>query len=115
METNASPLRGTAIDLRASPSSRLLLVRYGGDLTTKARQTRQRFAARLAHNIRDALSAEQLSAQVRRSHDRIYVEGRIEYDSYELDGVTITTAEITVRELVMLSPKAVAVGVGAED
>ena len=75
METNASPLRGTAIDLRASPSSRLLLVRYGGDLTTKARQTRQRFAARLAHNIRDALSAEQLSAQVRRSHDRIYVEG----------------------------------------
>ena len=47
--------------------------------------------------------------------DRIYVEGRIEYDSYELDGVTIPTAEITVRELVMLSPKAVAAGVGAED
>ncbi len=75
METNASPLRGTAIDLPASPSSRLLLVRYGGDLTTKARQTRQRFAARLARNIRDALSTERLSAQVRRSHDRIYVEG----------------------------------------
>ena len=47
--------------------------------------------------------------------DRIYVEGRIEYDSYERDGVTIPTAEITVRELVMLSPKAVAAGVGAED
>ena len=47
--------------------------------------------------------------------DRIYVEGRIEYDSYERDGVTIPTAEITVRELVMLSPKAVAAGVGAEN
>ena len=47
--------------------------------------------------------------------DRIYVEGRIEYDSYERDGVTIPTAEITVRELVMLSPKAVVAGVGAED
>ena len=44
--------------------------------------------------------------------DRIYVEGRIEYDSYERDGVTIPTAEITVRELVMLSPKAVAAGSG---
>lgn len=37
--------------------------------------------------------------------DRIYVEGRIEYDSYERDGVTIPTAEVTVRELVLLSPK----------
>lgn len=47
--------------------------------------------------------------------DRIYVEGRVEYDSYERDGVTIPTAEITVRELIMLSPKAVAAGVGAEE
>ena len=47
--------------------------------------------------------------------DRIYVEGRLEYDSYERDGVTIPTAEITVRELVMLSPKEVPAGVGAED
>jgi len=47
--------------------------------------------------------------------DRVFIEGRVEYDSYERDGVTIPTAEITVRELVMLSPKAVAAGVGAED
>ena len=47
--------------------------------------------------------------------DRVYVEGRLEYDSYERDGVTIPTAEITVRELVMLTPKAVEAGVGAED
>ncbi len=37
--------------------------------------------------------------------DRIYVEGRLEYDSYERDGVTIPTAEISVRELVLLSPR----------
>ena len=43
--------------------------------------------------------------------DRIYVEGRLEYDSYERDGVTIPTADVTVKELVLLSPPA---GVGEE-
>lgn len=37
--------------------------------------------------------------------DRVYVEGRLEYDSYERDGVTIPTAEVSVRELVLLSPR----------
>ncbi len=37
--------------------------------------------------------------------DRIYVEGRLEYDSYERDGVTIPTADVSVREVVMLSPR----------
>lgn len=36
---------------------------------------------------------------------RVYVEGRLEYDTYERDGVTIPTAEITVRELVLLSAR----------
>lgn len=36
--------------------------------------------------------------------DRIYIEGRLEYDSYEREGVTIPTAEVNVRELVLLSP-----------
>jgi single-strand DNA-binding protein len=35
-----------------------------------------------------------------------YVEGRLEYDSYERDGVTIPTADVVVRELVLLSPRA---------
>ncbi len=39
--------------------------------------------------------------------DRVYVEGRLEYDSFEREGVTIPTAEITVREVVLLSPKPV--------
>lgn len=37
--------------------------------------------------------------------DRVYIEGRLEYDHYERDGVTIPTAEVTVRELVLLSPR----------
>ena len=36
--------------------------------------------------------------------DRVYVEGRLEYDSYERDGVTIPTADVQVRDLVLLSP-----------
>jgi single-strand DNA-binding protein len=35
--------------------------------------------------------------------DRVYIEGHLEYDSYERDGVTIPTADISVRELVLLS------------
>lgn len=41
-----------------------------------------------------------------RTGDRIFVHGRLEYDSYERDGVVIPTAEIHVREVVMLSSKA---------
>ncbi|MEX2529404.1 MAG: single-stranded DNA-binding protein [Gemmatimonadota bacterium] len=37
--------------------------------------------------------------------DRVYVEGRLEYDSYERDGVTIPTAEVRVWELVLLSSR----------
>jgi single-strand DNA-binding protein len=40
-----------------------------------------------------------------RTGDRIYIEGRLEYDSYERDGVTIPTAEISVKELVILSAR----------
>jgi len=34
--------------------------------------------------------------------DRVYIEGRIEYDSFEKNGVTVPTAEVIVRELVLL-------------
>lgn len=40
-----------------------------------------------------------------RTGDRIYVEGRLEYDSYERDGVVIPTAEVVVREVVLLSAR----------
>jgi single-strand DNA-binding protein len=44
----------------------------------------------------------ELAAEYIRKGDRLYVEGRMEYDSYEKNGVTIPTAEVHVRELVML-------------
>jgi single-strand DNA-binding protein len=37
-----------------------------------------------------------------RKGDRVYVEGRMEYGSFEMNGVTIPTAEVQVRELVLL-------------
>jgi single-strand DNA-binding protein len=37
-----------------------------------------------------------------RKGDRVYVEGRMEYGSFEKNGVTIPTSEVQVRELVML-------------
>lgn len=45
----------------------------------------------------------QIAEEYVRKGDRLYVEGRMEYDSYEKNGVTIPTAEVHVRELVMLS------------
>ncbi len=50
-----------------------------------------------------------------RTGDRIYVEGRLEYDSYERDGVTIPTAEIHVNRVVLLSSKGSAEDESAED
>jgi single-strand DNA-binding protein len=49
-----------------------------------------------------------------RTGDRVYVEGRLEYDSYERDGVVIPTAEITVREVVLLSSKGASVDAETE-
>lgn len=40
--------------------------------------------------------------------DRAYVDGRLEYDSYERDGVVIPAAEVTVREVVSLRSKGAA-------
>jgi single-strand DNA-binding protein len=44
----------------------------------------------------------ELAEEYVRKGDRLYVEGRMEYDSFEKNGVTIPTAEVHVRELVLL-------------
>ena len=44
----------------------------------------------------------ELAEEYIRKGDRLYVEGRMQYDSYERDGVTIPTSDVVVRELVML-------------
>ena len=45
-----------------------------------------------------------------RSGDRLYVEGVLEYDTYERDGVTIPTADVNVKEVVLLSSRRSAAG-----
>ena len=40
-----------------------------------------------------------------RAGDRVYVEGRVEYDAYERDGVSSPTAEVVANELVLLSAR----------
>lgn len=50
------------------------LVRYSGDLSTKADGTKQRFSRRLSSNIEDALSSAGLSFSLRRERFRLYVE-----------------------------------------
>jgi single-strand DNA-binding protein len=44
----------------------------------------------------------ELAEEYIRKGDRLYIEGRMQYDSYERDGVTIPTSDVVVRELVML-------------
>ncbi|MCI0432198.1 MAG: single-stranded DNA-binding protein [Gemmatimonadetes bacterium] len=46
----------------------------------------------------------ELAEEYVRKGDRLYVEGRIEYGSFEKNGITIPTAEIRVHEMVMLGP-----------
>ncbi len=47
----------------------------------------------------------QFAEEYIRTGDRIYVEGRLEYESYERDGVVIPTAEIHVNEVLLLTSK----------
>lgn len=46
----------------------------------------------------------ELAEEYVRKGDRLYVEGRIEYGSFEKNGMTIPTADIRVSEMVMLGP-----------
>lgn len=58
----------------------------------------------------------QIAEDYVRKGDRVYVEGRIEYDSFEKNGVTVPTSEVLVRELVMLGgPRAAAAPDDAEE
>ncbi|NOX44752.1 MAG: tRNA 4-thiouridine(8) synthase ThiI, partial [Caldiserica bacterium] len=51
----------------------LILVRLSGEITTKSKRTRRRFAERLVANLRDALEREGLGGEVQAGWDRIHV------------------------------------------
>lgn len=50
-----------------------ILVRFSGDITTKAEATRRRFVQRLVRNAKDALAAESIAHRVQRTHNRLFV------------------------------------------
>ncbi|MCS6936552.1 MAG: tRNA 4-thiouridine(8) synthase ThiI [Candidatus Bipolaricaulota bacterium] len=52
----------------------LILIRFSGEITTKARGTRLRFLKRLAHNIATALRQASLSFQLDQEHSRFFLE-----------------------------------------
>ncbi len=54
--------------------TRLLLLRYSGDLTTKADATRRRMTSRLIENLRASIKASGRKARVMRDRNRIFVE-----------------------------------------
>jgi thiamine biosynthesis protein ThiI len=58
----------------AEPAARLVLLRFSGDIGTKARGTRRQFQRRLLHNLKDAISCGGSVPRVRVSRDRIFVE-----------------------------------------
>ena len=58
----------------ASSDSTLLLVRFSGDLTTKADATRRRMTSRLIENLRAAIRLSGRSGRVRRQRNRLYIE-----------------------------------------
>ena len=47
---------------------------YGGELSVKAKGTRNRFSERLARNLADALSSASIEYQIQRTWSRLYVE-----------------------------------------
>jgi len=44
----------------------------------------------------------ELAEEYVRKGDRLYIEGRVEYGSFEKNGVTVPTSEVQVNEMVLL-------------
>jgi thiamine biosynthesis protein ThiI len=55
-------------------AGRLVLLRFSGDITIKARGTRFQFVRRLLSNLRDALESEGAPPRIRLSHNRMLIE-----------------------------------------
>lgn len=51
-----------------------ILVRFSGEITTKAPATRRRFLTRMVRNLKDALKSQSIRHQVLRTHSRIFID-----------------------------------------
>ncbi len=60
-------------DVEQTVASRLLLLRFSGDLTTKAKATRRRMISRLVENLRASISASGRAGKVLRERNRLLV------------------------------------------
>lgn len=58
----------------SEPESPLLLLRFSGDLTTKADATRRRMTSRLVENLRASIKASGRKGRVVRARNRVFVE-----------------------------------------
>lgn len=79
--------------------------RNGGDFDERTDWHRLTLWDRLADVAKEYL----------RKGDRVYVDGRIEYGSFERNGVTIPTTEIVVQELILLGSPLNAAGASDDD
>jgi thiamine biosynthesis protein ThiI len=52
----------------------LVLLRFSGELSIKARATRRQFVTQLLRNVKDALVSEGYQGEIERHHDRVFVE-----------------------------------------
>ena len=55
-------------------AGQLVLLRFSGDITIKARGTRFQFVRRLLSNLRDALESEGAPPRIQLSHNRMLIE-----------------------------------------
>jgi thiamine biosynthesis protein ThiI len=62
------------VELGSDDAGQLVLLRFSGDVTIKARGTRFQFVRRLLSNLRDALASQGVPPRVRLSYDRMFVE-----------------------------------------
>lgn len=61
-------------DVGHDDASQLVLLRFSGDITIKARGTRFQFVRRLLSNLRDALGSEGITPRIQLSHNRMLIE-----------------------------------------
>ncbi|MDE0885635.1 MAG: tRNA 4-thiouridine(8) synthase ThiI [Myxococcota bacterium] len=70
------------------PTQSMVLLRFSGDVTTKAPPTRRRFLQRLVGNIKDALSSQGIEHRINRTHDRIFVEFPRDQQEHAVDALS---------------------------